>query len=117
MQVLTAVRQQSMRASRAQLELQKAQADITAVSNEIGVIEKKAEDTEGNVEVICKDIRSMDYAKRHLTTSISALENFGTLTDAVAHLEATALQRCGTTFKICMGYFDHIDIMRDNKSD
>lgn len=93
-QVLTAVRAQSGRASKAHEGLAKAHIDITALDVSIVDMERCAEETEASVDAICKDIRAMDHAKRHLTTSISTLENFGTLTQAVSHLEATGLERC-----------------------
>ena len=46
------------------------------------------------VDAICSDIRAMDLAKRHLTQSISVLENFGSLTDALAALKETGADRC-----------------------
>jgi len=54
---------------------------------------EEANITQAKVDVICKDIRAMDHAKRHLTQSISVLENFGTLTDALTDLKDTSNDR------------------------
>jgi Vps53-like, N-terminal len=52
--------------------------------------------TQERVDAICKDIRAMDCAKRHLTQSISVLENFGTLTDALTELKESSSDRCAS---------------------
>lgn len=57
-------------------------------------IVEEANMTQAKVDVICKDIRAMDHAKRHLTQSISVLENFGTLTDALTDLKESSNDRC-----------------------
>lgn len=87
--VLRAVRAQSQQASRAHQELAAAQGDIVSLNLTIRDIEQQANMTQEKVDVICKDIRAMDHAKRHLTQSISTLENFGTLSDAVRELKDT----------------------------
>jgi hypothetical protein len=60
----------------------------------MGQILEEANRTQAKVDVICKDIRAMDHAKRNLTQSISILENFGTLTDALNDLKETSNDRC-----------------------
>lgn len=50
-------------------------------------IQRKAEDTELLVTEICRDIRKLDYAKRHLTHTITSLRRLAMLTAAVDDLE------------------------------
>lgn len=50
-------------------------------------IQTKAEASESLVEEICRDIKKLDYAKRHLTTAITALRRLAMLTAAVDDLE------------------------------
>ena len=42
-------------------------------------IKRKANESEVMVEEICRDIRKLDYAKKHITTTITALNRLGML--------------------------------------
>lgn len=92
-EILSVLRSQSQRASRSHEELTKAKADIAGLHHAMKSILEEANITQAKVDVICKDIRAMDHAKRHLTQSISVLENFGTLTDALTDLKDTSNDR------------------------
>ncbi|GFH10136.1 Vps53, partial [Haematococcus lacustris] len=56
-------------------------------------IQHKAEESETVVQDICKDIRKLDFAKRHLTNAITALRRLAMLTAAVTDLEACSGRR------------------------
>jgi len=45
------------------------------------------------VQEICRDIKKLDYAKRHLTGTITALRRLSMLVSAVEQLETMALRR------------------------
>ena len=53
-------------------------------------IKGKAEQSEQMVHEICRDIKSLDYAKRHLTTTITALKRLQMLVTAVEQLDVMA---------------------------
>lgn len=93
-EVLDLLRTQAAHASCAHTELAAAAADIVTLHGSMQSILEHASATQQKVDVICKDIRAMDLAKRHLTQSISLLENFGSLTDALAELKESGSDRC-----------------------
>jgi peptidoglycan hydrolase CwlO-like protein len=47
---------------------------IQDLFTKINDIKSKAEKSEEMVQEICRDIKSLDYAKKHLTTTITALK-------------------------------------------
>jgi len=71
-EILVAVRQQSQTGSRAKEDLGQAQHGIEDLSGRITEIKAKAEQSETKVQEICRDIKKLDYAKRHLTNTITA---------------------------------------------
>ena len=56
-------------------------------------IQAKAEQSELMVQEICRDIKKLDYAKRNLTATITALRRLAMLVSAVDQLEALASKR------------------------
>ena len=68
-------------------ELRKAKDSITELFGKIREIKTKAEQSEQMVQDICKDIRQLDVAKRHLTTSIIMLKRLQMLVMAVDRLQ------------------------------
>ena len=71
-EILVVVRQQSQTGSRAKDDLDQAQNGIEDLSQRITEIKVKAEQSETKVQEICRDIKKLDYAKRHLTNTITA---------------------------------------------
>lgn len=61
-----------------------AQSQIGELAARIKEIQAKAEASEGLVQEICRDIKKLDYAKKHLTNAITALRRLAMLTGAVA---------------------------------
>jgi hypothetical protein len=53
-------------------------------------IKSKADQSEAMVQEICRDIKKLDYAKKHLTSTITALRRLGMLVSAVEQLEEVA---------------------------
>ena len=90
-EILSVLRTQGQRASKSHQELITAKGGIGELHDTMGQILEEANQTQTKVDVICKDIRAMDHAKKNLTQSISILENFGTLTDALNDLKESCL--------------------------
>ncbi len=68
-------------------DLSVASGQIQELFAKVADIQRKAEDTELLVTEICRDIRKLDYAKRHLTHTITSLRRLAMLTAAVNDLE------------------------------
>eukprot|EP00898_Chlorokybus_atmophyticus_P008215 jgi/Chlat1/8395/Chrsp80S07907 len=92
-EILTAVRQQSTSGSQARHDLADAQRAIQELFTKIKEIKKKAEQSEVMVQEICRDIKKLDYAKKHLTTTITALRRLAMLVSAVDQLQDMAANR------------------------
>lgn len=60
-----------------------AHAQIEELFGKIQDIQRKAEESESMVQEICRDIKKLDYAKKHLTGTITALRRLAMLTAAV----------------------------------
>ncbi|EIE27794.1 hypothetical protein COCSUDRAFT_26904 [Coccomyxa subellipsoidea C-169] len=86
-EILVAVRQQSSSGSRARQDLTAAKAAIEELFGKIGEIRRKAEASEVMVQEICRDIRKLDFAKTHLTHTITALRRLAMLVNAVDQLQ------------------------------
>ncbi|GKV10745.1 hypothetical protein SLEP1_g22066 [Rubroshorea leprosula] len=56
-------------------------------------IKTKAEQSETMVQEICRDIKKLDFAKKHITTTITALHRLTMLVSAVEQLQVMASKR------------------------
>eukprot|EP00850_Spirogloea_muscicola_P021727 SM000259S08749 [mRNA] locus=s259:135499:140355:- [translate_table: standard] len=56
-------------------------------------IKGKAEQNELMVQEICRDIKKLDFAKKHITTTITALHRLAMLVSAVEQLQGMAAKR------------------------
>ncbi|KDO54011.1 hypothetical protein CISIN_1g016342mg [Citrus sinensis] len=56
-------------------------------------IKNKAEQSETMVQEICRDIKKLDFAKKHITTTITALHRLTMLVSAVEQLQVMASKR------------------------
>ena len=70
-------------------------------------IRRKAEHSEYMVEEICRDIKKLDYAKRHLTTTITALRRLSMLVNAVGAHELPTAHELSTTYPIATVFITH----------
>ncbi|KAG2602718.1 hypothetical protein PVAP13_5KG704800 [Panicum virgatum] len=61
--------------------------------HKIHEIKTKAEQSESMVQEICRDIKKLDCAKRHITTTITALHRLTMLVSAVEQLQVMASKR------------------------
>ncbi|KAG7673354.1 hypothetical protein Ndes2526B_g03205 [Nannochloris sp. 'desiccata'] len=92
-EILEAVRRQSSSGSKARHELRTAQSSITEMLQQVGEIKRKAAQSETMVQEICRDIKKLDFAKKHLTSTITALRRLGMLITAVDQLQLAAERR------------------------
>ncbi|TDH67125.1 hypothetical protein CCR75_005336 [Bremia lactucae] len=88
-----ASRSQSMAAHQTLVDLIEAKAASQQLFHKIQAIREKAEQSEAMVQETCRDIKQLDYAKRHLQTTLTALKRLHMLVNAVDQLEFMSSQR------------------------
>jgi hypothetical protein len=84
---------QSLAAHQALADLKEAKTAVKQLFHKIQDIRGKAEQSEIMVQEICRDIKQLDYAKRHLQTTLTALKRLQMLVNAVDQLELLASER------------------------
>jgi uncharacterized protein YdcH (DUF465 family) len=84
---------QSLAAHQALTDLKEAKLAVQQLFHKIHDIRGKAEQSEVMVQEICRDIKQLDFAKRHLQTTLTALKRLHMLVNAVDQLELMASQR------------------------
>ncbi len=72
-------------------DLDKSKMEIQELFGKINEIRRKAEQSEVMVQEICRDIKKLDYAKKHLTYTITALRRLAMLINAVGKLPSVVL--------------------------
>ena len=83
-------------------DLGAAKTAIEELFGKIGEIRRKAEASEVMVQEICRDIRKLDYAKTHLTHTITALRRLAMLVNAVgARALAPCWMQCALQHSLC----------------
>lgn len=92
-EILAAVRQQSNSGSKAREDLAAATRAVQELLYKMQEIKTKAEQSETMVQEICRDIKKLDFAKKHITTTITALHRLTMLVSAVEQLQAMASKR------------------------
>ncbi|XP_047182375.1 vacuolar protein sorting-associated protein 53 A [Vigna umbellata] len=91
--ILTAVRQQSNSGTKAKEDLAAATRAVEELMYKIREIKTKAVQSETMVQEICRDIKKLDFAKKHITTTITALHRLTMLVSAVEQLQVMASKR------------------------
>ncbi|KAK9275716.1 hypothetical protein L1049_022984 [Liquidambar formosana] len=91
--ILAAVRQQSNSGTKAKEDLAAATHAVEELMYKIREIKTKAEQSETMVQEICRDIKKLDFAKKHITTTITALHRLTMLVSAVEQLQVMASKR------------------------
>lgn len=91
--ILAAVRQQSNSGTKAKEDLAAATRAVQELMYKIREIKTKAEQSETMVQEICRDIKKLDFAKKHVTTTITALHRLTMLVSAVEQLQVMASKR------------------------
>jgi hypothetical protein len=87
------VRDQSTAGRLAARDIADAKDSIGDLHGKILEIKRKAEASEQMVQEICRDIRQLDVAKRHLTNTIMTIARLKTLASAVEQLRGHAARR------------------------
>jgi vacuolar protein sorting-associated protein 53 len=70
-----------------------AERRAAELARRVAVIQRRAADAEQLVQEICRDVRRLDRAKRHLTSAVTSLRRLAMLTAAVEDLEAASARR------------------------
>ncbi|KAL9259593.1 Vacuolar protein sorting-associated protein 53 A-like protein, partial [Drosera capensis] len=91
--ILAAVRQQSNSGTKAKEDLAAATQAVEELMYKIREIKTKAEQSETMVQEICRDIKKLDFAKKHITMTITALHRLTMLVSAVEQLQVMASKR------------------------
>eukprot|EP00929_Paragymnodinium_shiwhaense_P095423 TRINITY_DN56548_c0_g1_i1.p1 TRINITY_DN56548_c0_g1~~TRINITY_DN56548_c0_g1_i1.p1 ORF type:complete len:824 (-),score=169.75 TRINITY_DN56548_c0_g1_i1:8-2479(-) len=99
--IRTSIRRQAACGRRAREDLDEARAAVTELFARMKSIQAKAEQSEALVSDVCRDIKSLDIAKRNLTLTVTALKRLAmfvtaleqllTLTKSRKYLEASVL--------------------------
>lgn len=84
------VQAQSEAGHQAARDVNEARAAIRELFEKIRDMKAKAEQSDVMVQEICRDIKQLDYAKRHLQTTITALKRLHMLVTAVDQLQSVA---------------------------
>ncbi|XP_076921561.1 vacuolar protein sorting-associated protein 53 A-like [Bidens hawaiensis] len=92
-EILAAVRQQSNSGTKAKADLAAATHAVEELMYKVREIKTKAEQSETMVQEICRDIKKLDCAKKHITTTITALHRFTMLVSAIEQLQVMASKR------------------------
>ncbi|XP_030543340.1 vacuolar protein sorting-associated protein 53 A isoform X1 [Rhodamnia argentea] len=92
-EILAAVRQQSNSGTKAKEDLAAATHAVEELMYKIREIKTKAEQSETMVQEICRDIKKLDFAKKHITTTITALHRLTMLVSAIEQLQIMASKR------------------------
>lgn len=85
-----AVRRQAASGRRARADLDEAKAAVRELFERIKAIKAKAEQSEDLVSDVCRDIKSLDIAKRNLTLTVTALKRLVMLVTALEQLRSLA---------------------------
>ncbi|KAI3701052.1 hypothetical protein L2E82_45695 [Cichorium intybus] len=92
-EILAAVRQQSTSGTKAKEDLAEATGAVKELMYKVREIKTKAEQSETMVQEICRDIKKLDFAKKHITTTITALHRLTMLVSAIEQLQVMASKR------------------------
>jgi vacuolar protein sorting-associated protein 53 len=89
-EISCAVQAQAEAGERAAKDITEAKEAIHELHSKIKDIKSKADQSELMVQEICRDIKQLDYAKRHLQTTITALKRLHMLVTAVNQLQVSS---------------------------
>lgn len=85
-ELMSSIHEHALLNSELQSEIQKSNVTTTSIISEVATIKEKAEKSENLVYEMCKDIKSLDLAKKNLTFSITALKKFIMMLTAIDKL-------------------------------
>ncbi|KAL7592539.1 hypothetical protein Lser_V15G31723 [Lactuca serriola] len=117
-EILAAVRQQSNSGTKAKEDLAAATRAVQELMYKVREIKTKAEQSETMVQEICRDIKKLDFAKKHITTTITALHRLNMLVSAIEQLQVMASKRqykeASAQLEAVSQLCSHFDGYRDN---
>ncbi|KVH90310.1 Vps53-like, N-terminal [Cynara cardunculus var. scolymus] len=117
-EILAAVRQQSNSGTKAKEDLAAATHAVEELMYKVREIKTKAEQSETMVQEICRDIKKLDFAKKHITTTITALHRLTMLVSAIQQLQVMASKRqykeASAQLEAVGQLCSHFDGYRDN---
>ncbi|EAL64485.1 Vps53-like domain-containing protein [Dictyostelium discoideum AX4] len=100
-EIIQEVRLQSISGGKGKEDLENAKRSINELLTKITDIKSKANQSEQMVTEICKDIKSLDYAKKNLTTAITTLKRLHMMVMGVEQLkEMVDKKQYGTVAKL-----------------
>jgi vacuolar protein sorting-associated protein 53 len=115
--ILETVREQSTAGQLAARDIADAKGSIGDLHEKILEIKRKADASEKMVQEICRDIRQLDVAKRHLTNTINTLARLKTLSSAVeqlaGHSRRRAYEEAAPLLEASILMFTHFTDYRD----
>ncbi len=124
-EIVKQVRRQSLATAKGKRELQQAKLSVEDLFKQIAEIKEKAQRSERMVEEVTRDIRSLDYAKKNLTASITTLKRLNMLVTGVAQLRAMAgkrqyrevgaLLQAVASLSVCFEDFQHVPKIAEAK--
>lgn len=88
-----AIRRQAATGRRARSDLDEAKSAVRELFERIKAIKAKAEQSEELVSDVCRDIKSLDIAKRNLTLTVTALKRLVMLVTALEQLRELGCHR------------------------
>ena len=112
--IMLAIHQQSARGSQARQELATAMRAVSELTTKVADIKRKAAQSEGMVQEICRDIRKLDNAKKHLTSTITTLRRLAMLVSATDQLETLAEKRSYVDAANLLGAVNELAMHFDN---
>eukprot|EP00501_MAST-03F_sp_TOSAG23-6_P000857 GSMAST32.ASY1.ANO1.893.1 assembled CDS len=86
-EIFEAIREQAVASKQTSRDVDDAKQSILQLSHKIKDIKSKAEQSEVMVEEICRDIKQLDSAKHHLTTTIASLKKLQMWVTAIDQLQ------------------------------
>lgn len=87
-EILTAVRKQASVGAQATKDLHEAKAAIKALFDKIQSIKQKAEKSESLVLEVTRDIKSLDYGKQNLTSTLDAIRKLRKIEAGLKQLDS-----------------------------
>lgn len=91
--IRVAIRKQAVCGRKAQADLDEAQVAVRELFGRINTIQVKAEQSEALVSDVCRDIKSLDIAKKNLTLTVTALKRLVMLVTALEQLRGLTRER------------------------
>jgi protein subunit release factor A len=92
-EIMSSVYKQSRAGMKGKQELERAKKSIQELFAKIKEIKSKASESEQMVQDICRDICDLDFAKKNLTTSMTALKRLHDLITMLEQLKVMAEKR------------------------